>query len=613
MLEELEEKKRQGVEQENNLKKVDTEIKNTEREEQRLEVELKKKMDEKKSYEVKLDQETVKNNKMIEENSDRAQQLRSKREDIERLKAERDKVVKLHEMLKRKERSLEEDKHGLEADRNEIRSDLKSLQEKLDSMGREADSDKKKIEDLLRERDILNKNVIKADERTKKQIDLVKRQETQALNLSKDIARWKQDAQEFKKRIFELEKQREKYGIELSQANSKYFNALEELKRRDERLTELKKQIADVRAKLNQQKNLYDAVCTDRNLYSKNLIESNEEITEMKRKFKIMYHQIEQLKEEIKDKDSALIKEHFEHHKVQKANEDIKEKLGNAQKRMKNLTNIVETQRAEIKKLESTIQEAEQEKQSQQKEYEGVISERDILGTQLIRRNEELALLYEKIKIQQSTLQKGEIQFKERVDEIAAFKNNIRKLKRELHGARNQVVNIEALKKEIHHLNKELLQEQSKCKALHEELEKPMNVHRWRKLEGSDPATYEMIQKVKMLQKRLIAKTEEVVEKDMLIQEKEKLYVQLKNILARQPGPEVAEQLAWYSQNLKEKTKQMQQMASELKSYHGQVKDLKDEIERYHKELDTIKQSYFNQKREDRLKMQQEQMEDGGE
>merc|ERR1719324_922341 len=103
MLEELEEKKRQGVEQENNLKKVDTEIKNTEREEQRLEVELKKKMDEKKSYEVRLDQETVKNNKMIEENSERGQQLRTRREDIERLKAERDKVVKLHDMLKRKE------------------------------------------------------------------------------------------------------------------------------------------------------------------------------------------------------------------------------------------------------------------------------------------------------------------------------------------------------------------------------------------------------------------------------------------------------------------------------------------------------------------------------
>ena len=34
---------------------------------------------------------------------------------------------------------------------------------------------------------------------------------------------------------------------------------------------------------------------------------------------------------------------------------------------------------------------------------------------------------------------------------------------------------------------------------------------------------------------------EEVVEKDVIIQEKEKLYVELKNLLARQPGPEVAE------------------------------------------------------------------------
>ncbi len=35
-----------------------------------------------------------------------------------------------------------------------------------------------------------------------------------------------------------------------------------------------------------------------------------------------------------------------------------------------------------------------------------MINERDILGTQLIRRNDELALLYEKLKIQQSTLKK---------------------------------------------------------------------------------------------------------------------------------------------------------------------------------------------------------------
>mmetsp|Transcript_1394 Transcript_1394/g.3694 ORF Transcript_1394/g.3694 Transcript_1394/m.3694 type:complete len:160 (-) Transcript_1394:116-595(-) len=124
-----------------------------------------------------------------------------------------------------------------------------------------------------------------------------------------------------------------------------------------------------------------------------------------------------------------------------------------------------------------------------------------------------------------------------------------------------------------------------------------MNVHRWRKLEGSDPATYEMIQKVKTLQKRLISKTEEVVEKDLLIQEKEKLYVELKNILARQPGPEVAEQLQVYQQNVKEKTKQMKSMASELNMYHAQVNEYKDEIERLTRELQDIKKRYFEQKK----------------
>lgn len=94
------------------------------------------------------------------------------------------------------------------------------------------------------------------------------------------------------------------------------------------------------------------------------------------------------------------------------------------------------------------------------------------------------------------------------------------------------------------------MEEKTKVKALGEELEHPLNVHRWRKLEGSDPTTYELIRKVQTLQKRLILKTEEVVEKDMMIREKEKLYCELKQVLARQPGPEAAEQLSscrvWY-------------------------------------------------------------------
>ena len=43
----------------------------------------------------------------------------------------------------------------------------------------------------------------------------------------------------------------------------------------------------------------------------------------------------------------------------------------------------------------------------------------------------------------------------------------------------------------------------------------------------------------------------------MMIQEKEKMYVELREILARQPGPEVVEQLAEFKNALRHKTKQL--------------------------------------------------------
>ena len=47
----------------------------------------------------------------------------------------------------------------------------------------------------------------------------------------------------------------------------------------------------------------------------------------------------------------------------------------------------------------------------QRKEYDVVVADRDILGTQLVRRNDELSLLYEKIKIQQVRLQMTPLSF----------------------------------------------------------------------------------------------------------------------------------------------------------------------------------------------------------
>merc|ERR1711865_35627 len=100
-----------------------------------------------------------------------------------------------------------------------------------------------------------------------------------------------------------------------------------------------------------------------------------------------MNHQIEQLKEEIQAKDHALVKEHFEHKKVDRELESLKNELTELKQKVQDGEETITGQAAEINKLNHIISEADTERAAMKKEYDQVINERDILGTQLIRRN----------------------------------------------------------------------------------------------------------------------------------------------------------------------------------------------------------------------------------
>jgi len=313
------------------------------------------------------------------------------------------------------------------------------------------------------------------------------------------------------------------------------------------------------------------------------------------------------LKDEIETKDQALTQVHYEKAEKMKEIDVVQSDLKNYQEKFKVAEQAKLKLDNEIEKLTYIIKESYEEIEKLKKDYQNVINERDILGTQLIRRNDELALLYEKIKILQNTLARGEIQYQERLEDIRLLKFKIGDHKSELRIIKSQASQIPDLRKEIYGLQQQLLTERLQVKALSEELENPLNIHRWRKLEGTDPDTWENLQKIQTLQKRLIKKTEEVVEKDVIIQEKEKLYVELKNLLARQPGPEVAEQLSIYQQNLKEKTSQMKAMAAELNMYQAQVNEYKYEIERLTRELQDMKRKYYEQKRREQMQREAQQ------
>ncbi|KAK2500464.1 hypothetical protein MC885_007486, partial [Smutsia gigantea] len=442
----------------------------------------------------------------------------AKEEEVHQMRLDIGKLNKIREQIHKKLHQLEDQKSEVEQHKETLKNQILGLEREVEASKKQAELDKKAMDELLRERDILNKNMRKAVNATQKQVDLVKLHEQAKRNLEEEIQSYKDEAQKQRKIIFQLEKERDRYINETSDLTQKVLMNMEDIKIREMQIFDYRKEIAESETKLKQQQNLYEAVRSDRNLYSKNLVEAQDEITEMKRKLKIMTHQIDQLKEELSAKESALVKLHLEQQRIEKEKETLKAELQKLRQQALETKHFIEKQETEERKLLRIIAEADGERLRQKKELDQVISERDILGSQLVRRNDELALLYEKIKIQQSVLNKGESQYNQRMEDLRILKLEIKKLRREKGILARSVANVDELRRELFHTQREFLKERTRCRALEEELENPMNVHRWRKLEASDPSTFELIQKIHTLQKRLISKTEEVVEKELLLQ-----------------------------------------------------------------------------------------------
>ena len=486
-------------------------------------------------------------------------------------------------------------------EKENAKSYMNNLFRDFNWLKKKTDEEQANIMKLERDRNMLKTALIKMEKNNEENRNNLMRKEQIISTLQEQNKANKEHIQSLIQSIRKIEGEKEEKTQAANKANANLMQMVEEVKLKRNLIGELKKENIEFEGKLKQQQNLYEVVRSDRNLYGKNLILANDEVVELRKKFRIAQYQIGQLKDEIDAKDQALSAEHHQYGLKAKEYETLDKKNKMEQEMRKHADKLLREKMQEITKLNGLIKEAVEEHQVTKKAYASLMAERDILGTQLIRRNDELALLYEKIKILQITLAKGEVQYNERLEDIKLLRYKISEYKCELKIEKAKASEIAKYKEEVLRLGNALQKERLQVKALSEELENPLNYHRWRQLQGTDPDTFELLLKIQTLQKRLIKKTEEVVEKDVTIHEKEKLYVELKNLLARQPGPEVAEQLSIYQQNLKQKTSQMKAMAAELNMYQAQVNEYKYEIERLTRELQEMKRKYYEQKRREAM------------
>eukprot|EP00045_Choanoeca_perplexa_P009545 m.92406 g.92406 ORF g.92406 m.92406 type:complete len:872 (-) comp14943_c0_seq1:56-2671(-) len=556
--------------------------------------------------EKQIDEGLQANQAAFEETARLKRGVKTKEEEYSQAQQEAVRLHKLNDAVQRKLRASEEARVQTTEQRDQARTEAAGLTRELEALKKQVEADRKRLDELARTRDQLSKKMLQAGKETEVQEALVKMHDNAAKSLETEIAGYREEASKQRKAISALEKERDRYINEATAAQRKAIEAAEEVGVAERQTADMKKKLVDAEANLRQQQALFEQARNDRNVYSKNLVEAQDEIGDMKRKLKVLSHQIDQLKEEINAKEGQLQREHQHFDTLENQKVKLKQELDNLKLSFSKSQDDIQAQQADHEKLRRILTQTEAEREKQVKELDKVIAERDTLGTQLIRRNDELALVYEKLRIQQTTLSKGESQYRERMEDIRLLKLEIKRLRRERQMLSKSTSSVDDLRRELFQVQRELLRERTRCKALEEEVQTPLNVHRWRRLEGSDPNAYEMIQKVQTLQKRLIAKTEEVVEKELRIQEMEKQYLELKAVLARQPGPEVSEQLQIYQQAVKDKNKQLKAMASELNMYQAQVNEYKYEVDRMSRELQDVKKKYFEIKKKEMLQKEKE-------
>ncbi|XP_034034786.1 cilia- and flagella-associated protein 58 [Thalassophryne amazonica] len=530
------------------------------------------------------------------ENQQTANTLKMREEEVSQMRQEITKQTKAREAIQKKLHHIEEQKADTDVQKETMKAQIAGLEKDLEASQKQVEADKKALEELFRERDILNKNIIKVTQSTEKQQNLVKLLEQDKKTLEQEISGYRQESQKQRKIIQQLEKERDRYINETNTLMQKVQQNMSDVEVKEMEIFDCRKKVTEAECKLKQQENLLESVVSERNLYSKNLIETQEEIAEMKRKIKTLNNTVNRLRDEITGKEQAIAKDHQEHKRLEKDNEALKAELQLIKQQVEETKQRVDNQKAEQQKLQKVIANADAKQIRQKTLLDQVIRERDNLCKQLLRRNDERALLYEKIRIQQSILSKGYFHYNQRMEDIHLLKLEIRKLQCKKSIMDKNMTNTEDLKQELFHLQRELLRERSRNSMLEEQL-KPINIHRWRKLEATDPDKYELIQKIHALQKRLIAKTEELEEKELLVQEKEKLYVELKQIVARQPGPEAVEQLQWCQWTIRDKTKKLKALTAQVRMLDSKMIDYKNENQKLSDELANIKKKYFSQKK----------------
>jgi chromosome segregation ATPase len=166
-------------------------------------------------------------------------------------------------------------------------------------------------------------------------------------------------------------------------------------------------------------------------------------------------------------------------------------------------------------------------------------------------------------------------------DEIRMIRIEIAENERKVKVAQERLVDVPQLAEDVLDLQRQIQGVHLQENDLSRQLEDPENKKRWRELEGEDPDEEALDAKISIIEERLNSKKEQLLEKELILDEVSNLVEKLKRDATegRQSTLEVSEKINEFQSRLRDLTRKMKATISELSMCQANIIKYQNERE----------------------------------
>ncbi|CAK8672362.1 coiled-coil domain-containing protein 146-like [Clavelina lepadiformis] len=360
--------------------------------------------------------------------------------------------------------------------------------------------------------------------------------------------------------------EREQKSRDYMKAEQRFHRAEQELKGKQLSINDHKKKNIEVQLRLQEFAKLYDIIKNERNKCVNQIQASTQKSAEMKEKIKILANEIEILRTTVTNIEKNLQKARLKNMNSLVLRDSLRNERAKAIALESELNEKREQLKMQIGKLNTLNNQAEEGMVQLRKKYETAVQHRNDRGVQLVEREEEVCIFYEKFNIQETMIRNGDVSIQAMEEETRFLRMQLAEEQRQINLGRKNKPNIKHLNDELVTLQIQLSQCQDRMKDLEKELEDPDRPGRVRLLQGKDPSPTELRVMIENLEIRLSEKEENLLERDLVFEQAIRLAERIRSKvdIGKNDSLTLAKKVNGFQSRIKDVTRKMMSLVSEL-------------------------------------------------